>query len=82
MIGLPRRECSQRNEPRARLDWSLLLMSLAYRRDRQSYSSPGKSLGDFFLPLWVRFGLYRHRTGTSVPEGKADLKGAKADFSA
>jgi hypothetical protein len=32
--------------------------------------------------LRVRFGLYRHGTGTSVPEGKADLNGAKADFSA
>ncbi len=30
------------------------------------------------LRLWVRFGLYRHRTGTSVPGGKADLNGAKA----
>jgi hypothetical protein len=40
--------------------------------------------------LWVRpeglsvtrFGLYGHRTGTSVPEGKADLNGAKADIGA
>jgi len=31
-------------------------------------------------PSWVRFGLYRRRTGTSVPEGKADLNGGKADI--
>jgi hypothetical protein len=30
--------------------------------------------------LGVRFGLYRHRTGTSGPEGKADLNGGKADI--
>ena len=25
-------------------------------------------------PLWVRFGLYHHRTGTSVPEGKDAMR--------
>ncbi len=29
--------------------------------------------------LWVRFGLYRHRTGTSVPGGKADEISTKTD---
>ena len=32
------------------------------------------------LPLWVWFGLYRLRTGTSVPEGKTDLNNAKPDI--
>jgi len=32
--------------------------------------------------LGVRFGLYRHRTGTSVPEGKTDLNSAKTDIAA
>ncbi len=39
-------------------------------------------IGEPRLPLWVRFGLYRHSTGTSVPGGKADLNGAKADIAA
>lgn len=33
-------------------------------------------------PFRVRFGLYRHRTGTSVPGGKTDQNGAKAGITA
>ena len=33
-----------------------------------------------FYTAWVRFGLYRHRTGTSVPGGKADLIGSNPDI--
>ncbi|MEE9170856.1 MAG: hypothetical protein V3U73_13950, partial [bacterium] len=34
------------------------------------------------LPLRVRFGLCHHRTGTSVPGGRTDLNGTKADLAA
>ena len=50
--------------------------------DRADIVAPSSGCVSDKWPLWVRFGLYRHRTGTSVPEGKADLNGAKADFSA
>jgi hypothetical protein len=80
MIGLPRRECSQRNEPRARLDWSLLLMSLTFRRDRQSHSSPEKSLGDFFLPLWVYLQTFPALPRMSEAGVQAEVDFGRLDF--
>ncbi len=52
---------------------------------QRNQGSPGSTLGiarraggggsvcATLVPLWVRFGLYRHLTGTSVPGGKAEV---------